>query len=68
MHRISAYDVVFGAHKARTERANRVGWLIDEAVRAGEGAKRPAGHGRVVARPARFVAAVVGALLALPLR
>jgi len=44
MHRISPYDVVIGEHAPRTERANTVRWLFDEAARADASAKEPAGH------------------------
>jgi hypothetical protein len=67
MERINWLDVMIAEHKLRTERVNRLGWMVDEDIRSGTGAARTPARGRAtVWLRARLVAAVKAVGLAPP--
>jgi hypothetical protein len=61
-------DVAFIEHKQRTARADRLGWMIDEAAEPRVAKRTASVRWNLVTRVAGVVAALGGVLLAGPLR
>jgi hypothetical protein len=45
MNFISTIDLVMGEHRNKTERANRIGWLVEDGARSDKGTARWAATG-----------------------